>query len=178
MESYLNHINSVLDSNVPFKKVNKYKLKFKIKPWITLAIQKSVSVKKYFLKKFMNYIDSQTKEHLHTRFKDFRNLLFTLLKSSKMNYKQYFDISWNNIENTWKGTKSVLNFKYNLSAIPNILSANDSTIIFATICNNCFFRWGTHLYMSLFLSVGQSICPSVHLSVCLLCAISQEPYII
>ena len=26
IESYLNHMNSILDSNVPFKKFNKYKL--------------------------------------------------------------------------------------------------------------------------------------------------------
>ena len=31
--------------------------------------------------------------------------------------------------------------------------------------SDCFFRWRTHLYMSLFLSVCPSVRPSIHLSV-------------
>ena len=33
MESFLKNMNSILDSNAPFKRVNKYKLKFKTKPY-------------------------------------------------------------------------------------------------------------------------------------------------
>ena len=33
----------LLDTYAPFKKVSKYKLKFKIKSWITTAVQKSIS---------------------------------------------------------------------------------------------------------------------------------------
>ena len=55
------HINSVLDIHAPFKKVNKHKLKFKIKPWIMPTLQKSISVKNSSLKKFINCNDSQTK---------------------------------------------------------------------------------------------------------------------
>ena len=40
------------------------------------------------------------------------------------------------------------------------------------------FRWGTHLYMLLFLSARQSVCLSVCLSVRPLHTISQEPHII
>ena len=42
---YLDKINMLLDTYAPLKKINKYKLKFKSKPWITLGLQKSVSVK-------------------------------------------------------------------------------------------------------------------------------------
>ena len=45
MDSFLNNINSILDVHAPLKKVNKYKLKFKTKIWITLALQKSISIK-------------------------------------------------------------------------------------------------------------------------------------
>ena len=55
------YINSVLDIHAPFKKVNKHKLKFKIKPWIMSTLQKSISVKNSSLKKFINCNDSQTK---------------------------------------------------------------------------------------------------------------------
>ena len=39
-ESFLN-INSILDSNANLKRVNKCKLRFNTKPWITPALQKS-----------------------------------------------------------------------------------------------------------------------------------------
>ena len=34
---YLDKINMLLDTYAPLKRINKYKLKFKPKPWITLA---------------------------------------------------------------------------------------------------------------------------------------------
>ena len=42
---YLDRINMLLDTYAPLKRINKYKLKFKSKPWITLGLQKSISVK-------------------------------------------------------------------------------------------------------------------------------------
>ena len=114
MDFYFDHINAVSDIHVPYKKVNKYKLRFKIKPWITPALQKSVSVKKFILKKFINCNNSQTKEHLHTRYKDYRNLLSTILKRGKTNYcNHYFDINRNNIKNTWMDVQSILSINSN-----------------------------------------------------------------
>ena len=91
----------------------------------------------------INCNDSQTKEHLHTRYKEYRNLLFSLLKRSKANYyNHYFDINWNNIKNTWKGIKSILSVKPNPSDIPKIFNANDITITnpveITNVFNNCF----------------------------------------
>ena len=60
-------MNDILNIQAPYKKVNKYKLlRFKIKPCITPALQKSISVKNSFLEKFINCNDSQTKEHIHS----------------------------------------------------------------------------------------------------------------
>ena len=42
---YLDKINMLLDTYAPLKRINKYKLKFKSKPWITIGLQKSISVK-------------------------------------------------------------------------------------------------------------------------------------
>ena len=38
-EMYLNKINMLLDTYAPLKRINKYKLKFNSKPWITLGLQ-------------------------------------------------------------------------------------------------------------------------------------------
>ena len=136
-------MNAILDIHAPYKKVSKYKLRFKLKPWITPALQKSITVKKSLLKKFINCNDSRTKEHLHTRYEEYRNLLSTLLKKSKRNYyNHYFDINWNNIKNTCKGIRPILSIKPNPSDIPKILNTNDSTIInpveIANVFNNYF----------------------------------------
>ena len=50
MDSFLNNMSSILDTHTPLKKVNKYKLKFKTKPWINPALQKSISIKSNLLK--------------------------------------------------------------------------------------------------------------------------------
>ena len=56
-------MNSILDSNAPFKRVNKYKLRFKTKAWITPALQKSSSVKNSLFNKFIKSKNQQAKEH-------------------------------------------------------------------------------------------------------------------
>ena len=41
---YIGKINMLLDTYAPLKRINKYKLKFKPKPCITLSLQRSISV--------------------------------------------------------------------------------------------------------------------------------------
>ena len=64
---YLDKINMLLDTYAPLKRVNKYKMKFKSKPWITLGLQKSISVKNKLRKKFINKKDPVLKEEFHTK---------------------------------------------------------------------------------------------------------------
>ena len=101
MDSYLDHINAILDilKHIIKKLINTNYIRFKLKPWVTPAFQKSISAKNSLLKKFINCNGSHTKQHLHTRYKEYRNLLPTLWGRSKTNYyNHYFDINWNNIK--------------------------------------------------------------------------------
>ena len=141
-ESFLNNINSILDSNAPFKRFNKYKLRFKTRPWITSALQKSVPPKNSLFNKIISK-DLQAKEHHHIKYKTNRNMLSTLMKKTEMNYyNHYFKTNWDNIKNTWKGIKSILNINNTHSNIPKILVSNDTTsaepIETANIFNNFF----------------------------------------
>ena len=115
------------DSYAPLKKINKYKLKFKSKPWTTLGLQKSISVKNKFLTNFINKKDPILKEEFHTNHKKYRNILSTLMKKSskQADYDKYFERNWNDIKNTWKGIKSLISLDNgdtitNLSGIANI----------------------------------------------------------
>ena len=83
INSFLDKMNLILDEHALLKQVNKYKLKFKSKHWITPAIQKSISVKNSLLKWFINSNDLQTKDIFHEQYKDYRNMLSTLLKKAE-----------------------------------------------------------------------------------------------
>ena len=69
---YLDKINMLLDTYAPLKRINKYKMKFKSKPWTTLDLQKSISVKNKLLKNFISKKDPVLKEEFHTNYKKYR----------------------------------------------------------------------------------------------------------
>ena len=66
---YLDAINMLLDTYAPLKIINKYKLKFKSKPWIILGLQK-LSVKNKLFVNFINKKDPILKEEFHTNYKN------------------------------------------------------------------------------------------------------------
>ena len=113
----------MLDTYATLKKINKCKLKFKSKPWITPGLQKSMFVKNKLLTNFINKKDPILKEEFHTNYKKYRNLLSTLMKKSKQAYyDKYFEKNWNNIKNTWKRIKSLISLKTKASSVLTVLS--------------------------------------------------------
>ena len=65
-KTYLDKINMLLDTYAPLKKINKYKLEFKSKHWITSGLQKSIFVKNKLLTNFINKKNPILKEKFHT----------------------------------------------------------------------------------------------------------------
>ena len=52
------------------------------------------------------------KGKFHTNYKKYRNFLSTLIKKSKQAYyDKYFETNWNDVNNTWKGIKSLVSLK-------------------------------------------------------------------
>ena len=68
----------LLDTYAPIKRINKYKLKFKFKLWITLGLKKSISVKANYLQISLIRTDPILSKEFHTKYKIYRNLLSTL----------------------------------------------------------------------------------------------------
>ena len=97
-KKFLDKINKLLDTYAPLKRVKKCKLKFKSKTWITLGLQKSISVKNKLLTNSINKKDPIIKGECHTDYKKYRKLLCTLMK--KRYYDRYFEKNWKNIKNT------------------------------------------------------------------------------
>ena len=67
---YLDKINMLLDTYAHLKRINKYKVKFTSKLWITLGLQKSISVKNKLLTSFINKKDPVVKKEFHTNYKN------------------------------------------------------------------------------------------------------------
>ena len=67
---YLENINILLNTDGSLKRMDKYKLSFKSKSWITLGLQKAISVKNKLLTTFINTKDSILKEEIHIECKN------------------------------------------------------------------------------------------------------------
>ena len=53
-QNFFDPMGKILDKHAPLKKLSKYKLKFKTKPWITTALHKSISIKDKLFRDFIN----------------------------------------------------------------------------------------------------------------------------
>ena len=150
LQSFFDSANDLLKIHAPYKKVKKYKLKFKEKPWISSGIQKSISIKNSIFKKYINKKDPHIKEELHQKYKNYRNIIATLMKKSKQNYfTKYFESNIKNLKNTWKGIKSIISLKNSASSSPNLLNFNNELasdpLKLANVFNNLFSLIGKKL---------------------------------
>ena len=50
-------------------------------------------------------------------------------KSKQAYYDKYFEKNWNNINNTWKGIKSLISLKTKPSSVPTVLSRENADTI-------------------------------------------------
>ena len=105
----------------PLKKISKQKLKFRNKPWITLGLKKSISIKNHLLTKYIKLKDVTLKNEAQIKYKQYRNLLSTLMKESKKSYfTNYFQNKLHDLTSAWKGIKNVISLK----ELPNVVLSN------------------------------------------------------
>ena len=123
-------MNKILDEHTPSKRLSKYELKFKTKPWITLALQKSISIKNKLFSDHINKKYLSQKTELHIKYKSYKNMLSTLMKQSKQNYfTKLFENNLRNLKNTWKGIKSIIYMKSSLSNSRTLLTFQNETFV-------------------------------------------------
>ena len=98
--SFLAKFNSILDMYALLKKISKQNLKFRNKPWITLGIQKSITIKDHLIS---IYIRCYLKNEAQIKYKLYKNLLCTLIKESKGFYfTNYFQHNLNDLKSNGK----------------------------------------------------------------------------
>ena len=110
--SFLAKFNSILDFYAPLINTSRQKIKFRDKPWITLRQQKSIPIKNHILTKYIKLKDVTLKDEAQIKYKQYRNLLSTLMKESKKSYfTNYFQNNLNDLNSTWKRYKEFNFFK-------------------------------------------------------------------
>ena len=118
---FLTKFNSISDFCAPLKKISKQKLKFKNKPWTTSGIQKRISIKNHLLTKYiLKHVNFKNEAQI--KYKQYRNLLYALIKESKRFYfTNYFQNNLNKLKSTWKGIKNLAFLK----ELPNVAPFNN-----------------------------------------------------
>ena len=129
MNKYLSKIDSLLDIHAPIKKLNKRELNFLTKPWITQGLQNSIKKKNNIYSKFVKCKNKILKEFHHNSYKNYWNLLSTLLKRAKEKYfTNFFNENIKEIKKTWKGIKTLVSAKQNNNETPSLITKDEKYI--------------------------------------------------
>ena len=125
MNKYLSKIDCLLDTHAPFKKLNKKELNFLAKPWITQGLQNSIKKKNNIYSKFVKCKNKIMKELHFSNYKNYRNLLPTLLKRAKEKYfLNFFNQTIKDIKKSWKGIKNYQGSKRN-NGTPSLITKDE-----------------------------------------------------
>ena len=98
--NYIEKVEKMISNHAPLRKTRKRELKFQSKPLITSGLKKSIVIKNKLFGKLTKRANSIIKEKLHNDYKNYINIITTLLKQSKKkNYVKYFKDNINNMKN-------------------------------------------------------------------------------
>ena len=121
--NYLNNVDFLINTHAPLKNPAKKKeRKFQKKPWTTKGIHNSIHQKNKLFKKYIQCNNQDNKQSLHNQYKFYKNKLPLLMKQSKKQYYcNYFKNNIKNMQNIWKGIKSIISLKPSESESPKTI---------------------------------------------------------
>ena len=115
-------LNNLIEKYMPMRKLTKKEVKSQGKPWITSDIKQAIRQREKMYGKFIKAKDAEIKEDYHRQFKELRNQIVNCCRISKNTYyRQYFTEYSNNIKNTWKGIKTLININSTVKDQPTSL---------------------------------------------------------
>ena len=104
----------------PIRKLTKKEMDLKQNPWLTTGILKSIKARDDIHKKFLNAKDPVRRQNLFREFKIKRNLITTLIRSSKSQYyKDFFAEHSNNAKKTWEGIRNIIKVSTKNRSLPS-----------------------------------------------------------
>ena len=118
----LNRIENLLNEMAPVKKLTKKEVRLQKRPWITNGILISMKGRDKKYKEFVKEKDPIVKNKLHIQYKKMRNLIISLIRSSKKDYyAYYFEQHKSNVKKTWEGIRNIVNVSKKSNVSPSQL---------------------------------------------------------
>ena len=144
-DSFYTKLSKIIDHHAPIKKIPRKELKLRSKPWITLAIRKSIFVKNKLYKKFLK----SKLPYYYLKFKYYRNRLNHLIKvSKKQYYNDYFHANRSNPK-IWTGIKRIITLRPKCNHAPKKINNKNTDITepkaIANAFNNFFAKIGNDI---------------------------------
>ena len=128
--THLKKKHSLIDTYLPIKNNTNKEIKLQFKPWITYGIRKYIQRRVSLYKRFIKAKDIHIKDDYHKRYKKLRNQIVTLCRESKMLHcQQLFTENANNMKNTWKGIKYIINIRSNTKSVPTSVIVNNNIFL-------------------------------------------------
>ena len=120
-------------------------------------LQKSISFKNSLFAKFIKSNDINQKNEMHIKYKQYRNLISTLLKRSKRLYfTKFFNDNLNNLKNTWKGIKNLISLKTVSHSSPSSIYYNNKTVTSPFEIANAFNNYFSNIALDIQSSIKYS----------------------
>ena len=137
-------LDGCADRHGPVEKLTPKEVKLKLKPWITLDIQKLMQIRDRL---FARKKRQPENEHVREVYNRVRNSVSRQLeKSKKEHYEAYFDEHNTNIKKTWEGIRKIVNVKKSTKFSISHLNVNgkivDQSIDIANTFNDFFVNVG------------------------------------
>lgn len=146
INTFLEKFNAVLDNHMPLRKITHREFKQKFKPWISGQILSKIDAKNKALRKYIRSKNLAAKNDLYRQFKDLKNEVTQLLRSSKKDfYQKYFTENKDNIKKMWKGIKEIINIKAKNFDYPTCLQNGDTIITDPISVSNSFNDYFTSI---------------------------------
>ena len=150
---YQDELVKVIDKHIPFKYLSRKEFRWKLKPWITNGIKKSIKLKNKYYKK---YIKNKS-NYWFKLYKFYLNSIKRLTFASKRNYyKKYFEQNINNCKKIWNGINEVLK-NHKKSANEEIFLNEDGMVITdQKRVANSFNHFYTNVADNLLMKIGNT----------------------
>ena len=148
--TFYHKIEHLLDEMAPYHKLTKNEMRLEERPWITRGILVSMKKRDNLYKLLSSEKDQNKKHEIFEIYKQYRNLIVTLLKQSKKNYySSYFVENQNNIKKTWDGIRGIINVSKRKNSLPTKIiygnSEKNTNIEMANAFNNFFVDIGKNV---------------------------------
>ena len=120
-----NHIDQVNKKHIHTRELTKKEMRDLENPWIDTEIKTMIKKRNLVHTLFIKTSDKEKKDELKSRYKKLRNDVTSKIRSKKRKYyEDFFNENSDNLRNTWRGIKSIINLDKSSSSPNSLIKEN------------------------------------------------------